>query len=242
MALLDMHPNLATHNPADRLTRNAVLATEGVHRRAALAPPTDLTDVLGGQMRLTAPLTARYPLGTGVAEVPPLGRHVGRVVRMAPQEQMIGVDAQRRIALVASKHPCRDWAMGQLPHDAMDQEPLPVNGHVPVALPVARPGPQQATVNRYGPHGDSLGRRDTIRATTAGAKARAILLVAILSPWGKGRGTVGTNAKLVLHDGPPMSVVPCSGQGTNLRRGFMLSANYTIAHIVAEPLASQTED
>lgn len=96
--------------------------------------------------------------GTGSGA--PFGDHIGRVLGMRSESQMIWVDAGRRVASVANAHLAGDRTEFRFPYDAMREAVSPLPPNRPISAPGLRATPDVAAILVDGDlRGDALRER-----------------------------------------------------------------------------------
>lgn len=147
-------PRNPRRSSAYRLRCNAHLACE----RCVLTPMTiasaaDFVDLLLRQARKRIGLTTPY---RGLGDCAPaialalsaLSHHVGDVVGLRTEEEVIGPDAELDIAAMAHHEPIGDWAVCYFPRHAMNEQrtAAAIAANAPIAVPVNVALPQPTAI------------------------------------------------------------------------------------------------
>jgi len=105
--LCDVYDSAFTHAEAAR---------DGRERLIARTSRANLDNGGLGEFRHTVTLASHWIY---LAIQAALTRAIFHVVAVSTEKQMLLITAARRIAVMADKHPVRNWAVRQLPRDAM---------------------------------------------------------------------------------------------------------------------------
>ncbi len=97
----------------------------------------NLANLFFGKSRLPVCRSARRPA---------LGFHVGHVVAMGAEKQMVRVDARRNVTAVADKHSKGNRAVGILPNKPRGNAEFSLPPYETIALWVASSSPQEAAI------------------------------------------------------------------------------------------------
>ncbi len=111
-----MLPNLATFDEADKRPAYVVSRCNLTMGSGRIANAQN--SKIGKLGRRTS-LAARFYGVNFSARITPLGDHVRHVVGLGAEKQMVRVDAQANVALVADEQTWRDWPVGYFPSGAM---------------------------------------------------------------------------------------------------------------------------
>jgi hypothetical protein len=74
--------------------------------------------------------------------VPSFRNHVGNVIELSSQKQMIGIATCGGVASVKNTRSFRNRPISKVPRCAMGSEQLSIDGNMPVSVGIATPGPQ----------------------------------------------------------------------------------------------------
>ena len=132
-----MLPRLAPDDHADRAVADPMIASDSTTRLTSGDSGSDPPDVLHGERRGRAVATSR---GSS------LGRHVGQILSMSPEEQVGGIAAGPVVATMADQHAIRDGAVGQAPSQPVCSHGPAVDLKVAVARRLFRALPFPASV------------------------------------------------------------------------------------------------
>ncbi len=127
-----MTPLFSQHNIADGARADAELLCERcVGDFPGPVPPSNLKDVSFRELRVAIPLTT-------VGMAPTFRVHIGHVVGVSTEKKMRRVYANWNVALVQDTETRRDWAVDNLPCDAVSAAPATI--HVKSSVSLLRRG------------------------------------------------------------------------------------------------------
>lgn len=122
-------------------------------------------DILVGQLRLPVihPLGGAFWAKRHATDVPALGVSVLHVGCMGAEEEMLGINASRRVAMMADAQPVGDRSVTQKPGVAVRSDGAAIDGHGTIAVAVECSNPHPALFGTSALHstpkaGDSLFR------------------------------------------------------------------------------------
>lgn len=140
MALFEIAPILAPDDGANRCRRNAeFVAQRGVSGVSRLVTAAYFAHLAFRKFVARVIFSLRYM-------VAPFARAIPHIVGMRSEKKVIWTDAARLIAAVEAMKLIGDWAVMQLPREAMGALRNPVYSHFPVSGGASATSPEPATL------------------------------------------------------------------------------------------------